>query len=194
MKKFKIISLILLVPLLLTGCFGSDEEEGEVTGGEVGKASYDHAAFSIEFPQDWELLEVNNFTSNVPTETIVGFRNNIKSDVFTANTAIAQTILEDDTTASDFATSSKTKASQSLLSFEELGTLEVEIGFEGSEIFGVTESFQGKKSASEPIIVFKQLFVVYEDIGYSVTTSHSTEEDETVVKYLDEMLNSFALK
>jgi hypothetical protein len=188
----KIFSL-LIIPFIFSGCFGGDGD-GDISGSDLGKITYNHSKFTIDVPQDWEIIEESDFTSNVPSETVVGFRSNIQNEIFTANVNISMINLGEGISSSDFATSSKSKASSSLLSFEEVSTEKIEIPYGENIIEGVVLEFSGKKNASDPIIQFKQLFVVHGSTGYIVGASHMPEEDDTVVKYMDEMLNSFVLK
>ncbi len=70
------------------------------------------------------------------------------------------------------------------------------------ELIGFTEvaltqnllEFEGKRSVTDPVIHFKQLFLINGGIGYTLTAGYLPTEDESVVKVLNEMLNSFALK
>ena len=82
----KTISLII-ISLFFTGCFGDDNGDSDII--TTTKSFYETETFSIQFPPDWEILESGDFTSNIPSSTVVGFRNNIKSEVFTANLNIS---------------------------------------------------------------------------------------------------------
>ncbi len=191
MKKSLIIFGI--IPLILTGCLGIGEETttSEPAAGEI---EYNHTNFSILVPQDWEIIEAEDFTSNVPTEVIVDFRNNIKSEIFTANLSISAINVEEGISASDLAISSKTKAKDSLVSFEGISSEKIDVPSGENFVNGERIIFSGKKTASDPIIYFGQIYVIHNGVGYIVTTASLREEDETVVNYLDRMLNSFALK
>lgn len=190
MKK---LLIFLAVPLILTGCLGFGEETStrEPAAGEV---EYSTSNFSIMVPLDWETIDESDFTSSVPAETIVVFRNNIKSEIFTANVNVSAVVAEEGINSSDLAVSSRTKTESSLVSFEEISLTDVEVPF--GEVFlpGARLVFSGKKSASDPIIYFDQIYVIHEGLGFIVTSSSLPKEDETVVNYLDRMLNSFSLK
>jgi len=191
MKK---LLTLLVVPLIFSGCLGIGEEEGATGEPTAGEIKYSHTNFSILIPQDWEIIEKADFTSNVPAEVIVDFRNNIKSEIFTANLSISAINVGEGTSASDLAISSKTKAEDSLVSFEGISSEKTDILYGEGFVNGERITFSGKKNASDPIIYFEQIYVINNGVGYIVTTASLAEENETVVNYLDRMLNSFALK
>lgn len=190
---YKKIIILGLISIFLTGCFGSGSSTSTIAP-EAGEKLYSHSNFSIIIPQDWEIIESKDFPSNVPKETIVVFGNNIKSEIFTANVNVSIKEVGETATSSDYAKNSKTQASTSLLSFTEIGSENIEVQYGANPIEGTILEFSGKKSAEEPIIKFKQLFVVNKGFGYTVTAASIPEEDQTVVKYMDRMINSFSLK
>ena len=190
--------LLLLFPItiLLTGCFGSGETptDGSNSADNPNFTKYDHTAFSIETPNDWEVIDSKNFTSNVPKETIIGFRNNMRNELFTANVNVSQTMTPEEITSEDLGKSTMTKAKESLVGFTEIGKepITLEYGKEGITTF--ISTFEGKKTPADPIIRFKQLYVVNSGAGYVITAAYLPTEDESVVKMTDEMLHSFSLK
>lgn len=187
MKK---IIIGILTPLLLTGCLGGDDTNVEEIS---GSSLFEHSNFSILVPSDWETITSSDFTSNIPRETIVVFKNNIKSEIFTANVNVSATAIPEDIQVEDFELSSKAKAKTTLISFEELSSNPINISSGENFIEGKRLAFTGKKEASDPIIYFDQIFVIKGRTGYVVTSSSRLNEDETVVKFLDSMLNSFSL-
>jgi hypothetical protein len=191
MKK---LLILLAVPLILSGCLGIGEEEGATGEPTAGEIKYNHTNFSISIPQDWEIIEEADFTSNIPTEIIVDFRNNIKSEIFTANLNVSAINVEEGISASDLAINSKTKAEDSLVSFEGISSEKIDVPYGEGFVNGERIIFSGKKNASDPIIYFEQIYVIRNGVGYVVTAASLPEENETVVNYLNRMLNSFALK
>lgn len=192
----KILSLILGASFLLTSCGGGDSDTtaDKKVADEANETVYETAGFSIQIPKDWETIEKNNFTSNVPEQTVVGFRNNIKSDIFTANLNIAQKSVEETLAVKDLAKSSLAIIKTSLIGFEQINENEDKMDYGEDGLVTYSLEFEGKKSASEPIIHFKQLYVVNGGVGYTITAARQQNEDEPVVNALDEMLNSFLLK
>lgn len=185
MKK-KILAIILSVPLLLTGCFSSDEES------DNGTNNYQAADFSINVPDEWAVIESSDFTSNISAQTAVAFRSNFRSEVFTANlNVLIKDLGEENISASDYAKSSLSKIRSSLLNFQEIASEEVSLG--EAETPGYRMSFSGKTGPSQPIIQFEQLYVTDENLGFQITGAHLPDENESVVKQIEEMLDSFSL-
>lgn len=193
MKK---LLLLLSIPILLTGCFGGDGTSPSGTNGSSNPnfKTYENAAFSISLPNDWEIIDSKSFTSNVPQETLIGFRNNMKNEVFTANVNISQTKLPDTTTSNDFGKSTLLKAKESLVGFIETSKEDFALIYGDQEITTFISGFEGKKTPADPIVRFKQLYVAYNGAGYVITAAYLPAEDESVVKMTDEMLHSFSLK
>lgn len=196
--KNKLLLALLITPIFLISC-GGGSKTADVTPGEatqnIGKLSYQGKNFSILFPKDWEAIEKDSFTSNVPAETVVGFRNNIKNDTFTANVNVAETQLTDKTILSkDFAKSTLANAKKHLVNFNQISLSDYRFpsGDKGIDTF--IADFEGRKTASESTIHFKELYVVNGSIGYTVTGAYLPTEDNNVVLVVDEMLKSLALK
>lgn len=189
-KNLAKILLFCLIPLTFNGCFGSDSSDPTSTDTtpSTGETLYSTSDFSMIYPQDWEILEKDDFTSNVPLETIVDFRSNVKNEIFTANINISVMNIEENLSAQDFAKSSLAKIKTSLIGFQEI--LNEPFSKENSYIL----EFEGKKSPSDPVVHFRQLHFVNGEKGYVVTAAYAPAEDESVVNAIDGMLNSFALK
>lgn len=181
MKK---ITTILITALTLTGCFGGTESQA--VEAPIGFKAFETNEISLIYPEAWELLTQSDFTSSVPANTIAAIRNNIRSDIFTANLNITKSSLQKGTTVEDFKKSNIEALKNSLIGFQELETVE------HSE--GLLLSFQGKKGISEPVLNFKQLLSTGDTSAYIVTASYLPGEDESIVKALNEMLESVSLK
>ena len=179
-NKLIVLSIILLT---LSACGTSDPVAVENPNDFISNEN-----FSIKIPQDWEVLRTTDFPASVPKETIAVVKNKIKSHTFTANVNIAQITVAKETTAMDIAKGTKAKIKTSLLNYKEISESTDE------ELTKVTTLFEGKKSASSPMLKFKQLYAANKEAGIIITAAYLPNEDESVVKLMDEMLDSFSLK
>lgn len=186
----KILS-IAIIPFLFTGCFSSTDEESATT---VNKKTYEGTNFTIQIPLDWEIIEPGDFTSEFPPQTQVAFLNNIQHEIYTANANVTIREVGETLTVADFAKNMTTSARNSLLGFEEIGNSEKTVMQGENEISAMLYEFQGKKSASDSIVRFKELYLVTNNQGIVFTVSHLPDESENVVNQLNEMLDSLALK
>ncbi len=193
MKIQKIFAYILPALLVLGGC-GSDDSQSETDTEQAGKVKYVSTNFELFIPQEWEIIEKKDLTSSISQEVSVAFRNNIKSEIFTANMVITETAVESTTNVEDFAKSTTTNIKKGLLNLGEIASTSSNITSGETALPAITIEFEGKKGPGEPNIHFKLFFVVNNGIGYTITTAYLPTEDESVVKMTDEMLNSFTLK
>lgn len=182
-------SFLLLSSLLLFTACGSDTPEAAEEN--AGWKTFEGSSFSMKYPQDWEVLEKKDFTSNVPASTVVAFKNNIKDDIFTTNLNITMNEVDEKLTAEDYAKSTKSKLKDSLVGFTEVKSEPLTLG---EELPAYILEFEGKKSSADPILKFRQIFVTKNGVGYTINAAYHQNEDESVVNFLNEMINSFSLK
>lgn len=194
--KSKIFLGAIIAALTLSAC-GSDESDETPTvenPSQASKSNYETNEFRISYPAAWEVIDSTNYTSNVPPEILVAFRNNIKNEVFTANLNVSKNELNENITSLDFAKSSMAKAKSTLISFEEIDTENYSVEFNGEPIETLITEFQGKKIASDPAVRFKRLSLVKGNQAFTVSGAYLPGEDEGVINAIDEMLRSFSLK
>ncbi|MBT4917326.1 hypothetical protein HN709_04110 [Candidatus Peregrinibacteria bacterium] len=182
--KAKIIGTILtlLTPIILTGCFGEEAPTSNSADPGPGKVTYESESYFIFVPEDWEIIERKDLPSDAPAEFQVAFKNNVKHDIFTASTGITLDLFMNEISSEDFMINSKAEIKNAVVDY-------VEISAEGNILV-----FEGKKSAIEPIIRFKTIYIMSEKVGYTITAAYVPDEDESVVNMTEEMLNSFTLK
>lgn len=190
MNVKKLLSIFIGTSLFLAGCGSGDSDTSTNETAGVGEKTYAGSDFSINYPQDWEVIEPDSYTSNVPRQTVVAFRNNIQNEIFTANLSINIQNLDEDISSDDFTKSTLSKTKKALLSFSELPSTDIKIGDIETKII----EFEGKKSPSEGIIHFKSINIVKNKTAYTLMTAYLPNEDESVVNNIDTMLNSFSLK
>jgi len=191
MKKFVTSLLIGITVFSFAGCSGKETPATTVDPTiPTNLVKYESTDFSLLYPKDWEVLGSEKFPSNVPSSTIVVIRNNIKSEIFTANLNVSQSPLKETTTSNDFALSTMNAAQNNLINFKEISRDKVAVA--GDETFIAT--FQGRKTATESLIEFKTLCLSRNSFGIIVTAAYLPNEDQIVVTKLSDMLKSFTLK
>ncbi|MBT3864794.1 hypothetical protein HOF67_02065 [Candidatus Peregrinibacteria bacterium] len=195
-KHTKLLAIILISIVSLTGCFGGDDETPteDPTAGNSDYSTYETTDFTLLAAKDWEVLTKDNFTSNVPPSTAVVIRNNIKSSIFTANLNVSQAQLTKDTTSKDFALQTLNTEKYNLVGFQELVREELNMPIGETSLSTFLTTFRGRKTVTEPILEFKQLYIAQNGYGIIVTAAYLTNEDESVVNKLDPMIRSFQLK
>lgn len=194
MKK---LLTLLLIPILLTGCFSSNSEEDTAADstGESDKAyfyEYITAEFTINAPDSWE--KITSFTEEYPDEIRVAFRNNLKDSSFTTNV----TVIREDNTSSlgnaDWAQNKLNSHVETILNYQLISQEELALSVAGATSASLLNTFTGKNKTSGPTLNFMQTYLTKGDRAWTVTASYSPDEDPFVIEKLDTMLRSFTLK
>jgi hypothetical protein len=191
----KIISLIAAISLLmfLNGCFGSDtvSPTPEI---KTQTTLYENNEFSIYYPSEWEKIEKTDFTSEMPKETQAAFRNNVKSEIFTANVNISKTDIAERLTSKEYANEIIESQKQSLKNFKEITKEDISLKIAATDVSTVLYVFEGKQRVSDETAKFTQTYLVKGNTGYIATCAVSLEEDENTAKVCQNMIRSFGLK
>jgi hypothetical protein len=199
-KKSAAIILATISLFSFTGCFGGEDTPVD-TVTPAGFITYEKGDVTITAPEAWEVFTEKDFPTNVPKDTLAVFRNNIKSDIFTANLSISQAEITKGETSKDFSIKSLNAVKNNLVSFQEISREDFQVkkavtaGTE-DEILDTTTliTFQGRKTVTEPLIIFKQLCIAKTGYGLIITASYLPNDDQSVVIKLDDMLKSLRLK
>jgi len=187
----KIYTTILITIILVSGCsLGSSEETKTVSN----ISTYESDSYAIEYPPDWEIIAREKMTSDIPSTVDIAFRNNVKNEIYTANTNITIHSIDRSISSKDFAIASTNKIKKDLTTYFEDSSSETQVSKTDKKINAFEVYFTGRKTANEPLIVFHQIYVVDYKTVYTITASYKQNEDESVVKNLDSMLKSFSLK
>jgi len=193
MKK---VLAIICTMFALTACFGGEPTETSTQTGQTPQSfkNFENKDFSIIYPKNWEVLGEDSFTSNVPATTVVVFRNNIKSDIFTANLNVSQATIAKDVTSEDFALQTLNTEKYNLVGFTELKRENYTLGEGEKAVKTFLITFQGRKTITETLVEFKQLCIARNGFGIIVTAAYLPNEDQNVVYDLDQMVKGFTLK
>ncbi len=120
-KRILTVASLLLLSLTLTGCFNSGTTPTPTTTTNektriINDAKYD---FTLVIPREWDVIESKDFTSDVPSETVIVFRNNIKNEDFTANVNIVKNILQTPRETLDYAKQVLNRQTSGLYNYKE---------------------------------------------------------------------------
>lgn len=191
-KKIALIfSLISLVSL--TGCFGGSDETEE-TDLENYK-TYNAPSFSVSLPQNWEIIEPNEFSDEIPPETQVVLRDNIISEVFTTNANITKELLAAPTTSYDYAKASINENKATLLNYKEISRDdEFNVLVNGEMERTALIMFEGKPLETDPTLRLIQTYAVNGTDAYTITAAYLKTADEFTVETAKNIVKSFKVK
>lgn len=165
--------------LLLTGCFGiGDEDTTQKENGNFYKTN----EFEISVPESWDTIEPGDFTSEVPADTKIVLRNKIKNEIFIANINVVKNFLPEGVSEKDYIKKFAQSHAALLQNFQKFEEKETDQG----AIF----SFEGKRTASDPIIKFTQKIAIKEGKIFIATAAYINNEDEKIKKEADEIVQS----
>ncbi|MFA6305791.1 MAG: hypothetical protein WC651_03625 [Candidatus Gracilibacteria bacterium] len=196
MTKISKISAIVLIASTLVGCsLFTSTSETQTSSINPNKLTYQAADFNIIVPRDWEVLDGEKLPAGSPQSVVAAFKNNIKNKKFIANINVAKFDTKDEkTTNEETIKSMGDNYKNTLIDFQILEEIKVNINAKGQPIEGLLTKFSGKSDAAENPKNFKQLYVKYSGASYIITTSYSQDEDLEVIAKIDEAINSFELK
>jgi len=189
MKKLIIFSALISL-FVMTGCFGSGDS-GTTTELKNFK-TYKATTFAIGIPSTWEIIEAKDFSKDIPMETLVIFRNNIQSDVFTENANVTKKILKSSMSTYDFAKSEVLENRNSLINYKEISRDEefnVVVG--GKMQKSILILFEGKENTQEPTIRMLQVYAVNGTDAYTVTAAYKSDADNLTIDNAKNIIKSF---
>lgn len=189
MKKLLNIALTITLITIFSGCTNGENTTGQ--GSNPSYYIYSTNSFSIEVPNDWEVI--SQFTSDYPTNTLVAFRNNIKEQDFLANVNIVGNNIEEISNG-NYAIEILQKHSETLLDYKLLEQKEIEIFISGQLTPAYRNYFEGRNSLDTDILKFIQVYAVKDNIGYIATASFLPNEDEFVINTCVNIVESLEIK
>src|SRR3989338_7257476 len=175
---FKFVGIIFF-SVALTGCFGGDDSDaGSGTSAKVRVV--ETAEFYLEVPLDWETLLPQDFTSEIPPNTLAAFRNNIKNTTMTANVAIVKTSVPEKVSSLDYIKGLLQKHENSLIGYKDLATVEHGVAVADGTEQTLLTIFEGREREDAAIKEFVQLAVTQGKTVYLLTGGYLAEEDSAV--------------
>lgn len=192
MKKLNIFLLGAI--FVLTGCFGSGDATIDVPQFE-GFKTYETPSFFISVPERWDVIEQKDFSQDIPTQTQIIFRNNIKSDKFTANANVTKQLLGEAMTSQEFARTEIAGHKSTLLNYQEISRNDEFKVIVGDKVHNsVNILFEGKQAEDQPMIRVVQTYAVNGADAYTVTAAYLKDEDELTAEAAGQIIETFKLK
>jgi hypothetical protein len=190
MKKLIILSTLVSL-ITFTGCFGSSNDTSGTTDLKNFK-TYKASTFAISVPNAWEIIEAKDFSKEIPIETQVIFRNNIKSDVFTENANVTKKILKTGMSSADFAKSEILENQKSLVNYKEIARdTEFNVLIGGQMQKSILMMFEGKENAQDPLIRLIQVYAVNGVDAYTATAAYKSDADGVTTENARSIVKSF---
>jgi hypothetical protein len=185
----------ILSVLTLSGCINLS---GGTSGGTNTTTDqtqlYETSGFSITIPKSWDIIEKKDFTSEVPEETQVVFRNNVKNENFTANVNIVKNALQQPVSTADYANMVLNREKTGLFDYKESRKDPVKISIGGTDTDTFFVLFEAKKSTGDNVVRYLQTYGVKSDSAYIVTGAVSPQENAAMVSTIETVVKSFKLK
>lgn len=191
----KILSILLLsTAFTLSGCFSADNQTGTSTDANADNTetrTYQNSQFSLSFPGTWDVIEPKDFTSEIPRETQLVIRNNIKNDTFTANINIVRNDLQLALSSLDYAKEIINRQRTGLLDYKETKReiINIQVGGQSQETY-YTE-FEARLNQTDPVTKFVQTYAVKDKAGYIMMGAYSTQENTPVIDQINNTVKSF---
>ncbi len=195
LKQVSVLACAIASMFLLGGCinFGGGGTSGGTKTVDERSKLYDTNDFSIVIPKDWEIISKADFTSEVPQETVIVFRNNVKNEDFTANVNIVKNKLQEPISTIEYAKRVDNRQKTGLYNYKESKneTAKITIGDKTVDTF--YRLFEAKKGSDEKLVRYLQIYGVKGNDAYIVTGAVSPKENDSVVKTIEDIVKSFKL-
>jgi len=191
-KKFLTAPIIGITVLLFTGC-GNSNQQNQATQNSQSRV-IDNTEFTVTIPKEWDVIDPKNFTSDVPPETQLDIRNNVKNEDFTANVNIIRRNLQNTQSTLDYAKAVINRQKSGLLNYKEDKNETSKMTIGNSQVDDYVETFEGKKDAQSDLIIFYQTYAVKGNFAYIITGSYSPKETGDNINAVQSIVKSFALK
>ncbi|MCD6109228.1 hypothetical protein J7J83_00480 [bacterium] len=190
-----ILSLIILTSVFtFTGCFDSNDN-ADTTNRLKNFIVYKAPTFSISIPNQWQTIEPKDFTSNIPKETQIIFRDNIQNSTFTTNANVTKRILSRATNSLNYGKEIMAENKQTLLNFREISRDEdFNIAIGGQMQKSLFVLFEGKENEVEPTIRIAQTYAVNSSDAYTVTVAYLPDTSDLQAETSKNIVKSFKVE
>ncbi len=178
----------------LSGCFSFGDSSQTPKPADETTVLYETGQFSIRIPKSWEVIDSKDFTSEVPRETVVVFRNNVKNENFTANINIVRNELQEPISTLDYAKMVLNRQKTGLYNYKESRREDTSMTIGGAATSTFFTLFEAKKTTDDKSVRYLQTYGVKAEYAYIVTGAVSPSENENMVKTMEDTIKSFQLK
>lgn len=190
MKKMLVISVI---PFFLSGCFGGDDDPTAPKTIE-GYKFYETSEFSLQVPEEWEILTSINFQSDVPKNTVVAFRDNMKNAKFTANIAVVRNEIPLEISTVDYTKALREKTQNRLLNSKEITIEEAKIFVGDTETDTLFIHLQGRDQPQTDLKHYMQTSGVKENTAFIAIGAYLDSSNQGLEEKIEESIKSFRIK
>ncbi|MBD3328611.1 hypothetical protein GF340_04900 [Candidatus Peregrinibacteria bacterium] len=195
MRFLKLFLTFSLFSFLLAGCFNFDTDtpDDSDTANETERL-YETNDYAVIIPKDWEVIEKENFTSDIPEETDIAFRNNVKNETFTATATIVERDLLDTLDSLEFANRVRNRQKDGLTDYDEISKEKYNIVVGNTSQETLFIHFAARKTTSDPLLEYFQTYVTSDDTAYIVGGAVHPNEQENTSQIVEDIVRSFRLK
>ena len=184
MKNFAKVFLGLSLLIGLAGC----GNETEIVTGATKEFQDPH--FVINYPDNWIIKTRQDFSPEIPKETVVTFSKPEPRDGYRTTISVINDIVPPATTSLDYAKANINNAVKGVLSFEKIEERDVEISGEKTKLI----IFKGKSNLNAKTLKYIQTYLVTGELGYTITASDLLDIEENDFKILQDLVTSFKLR
>lgn len=192
----KIVIPLLTAAFLLSGCSLGGGSTTDTTSGVEDSVlqTYDADDYQITVPKAWNVIKKSEFTSDVPPNGVIAFQANRKNEIFLANANITRNTLSQTLEPLDYGKIVVANQKNMLQNFVEKSREEFDTTIKGNKKKVLMAKFEGKRTTTDPLITFVQVYYVYDRTAYIVTGAYASSEDPAIQKETDNIVRSFSIK
>lgn len=197
MKKSNLFSLAacLIGLLAVSGCsFGSTTTTNSGNPEAATLQTFQADDYQITVPKVWEITRKNEFTSDIPTNVSVVLQANRKNELFITNVNVTKNILGDTLSSLDYGKVVLENQKTALQNFTEKSREESDTTIGGNKEKILIAKFDGKRTATDPLLTFIQSYYVKDRTGYIITAAFVYNEDPSVQKEAEQIVRSLSIK
>lgn len=188
----KIFSILALSALLITSGCGSDDTTNQV--GSDALQVYETEEFKISYPKGWEVIDPSNFSDKVAPNTLVGFRNNLKNDIFTANINVVALAGEEGKSTKEQAQKIINNTKNNIFNYKEVSRSEIQLNNKDGAQTTDFIVFEGKNSAEEDVTQYAQTFISSQNKLYVATGAYRPTEEEKTMQLIQASIKTLEIK